>query len=628
MVEAALLAERTADLQRVQAEYANYRKRVERDRLAGRRRWPSGGCWPTCCRCSTTSTGPAPTATSTGAFKAVADRLDGVLAKLGLEAFGEVGDPFDPALHEAVHARREPPTSTEPTCTTVMRRGYRLGERLLRPAMVGVTDPAEPAAPSAAPGAGGRTGRRATRGAPGPPGPGGDRTIANQEEVTPDEHEGLAREGLLRGARRRQGRRRGRHQEGVPQAGPRAAPGQEPGRRQGRGAVQGGLRGLRRAVGRGQAQGVRRGPLAVRRRRRRLRRLRRRAAPALAAAARGASTSPTCSAPRSGRRRPRRPVRRPVRRARGDARRRHRRPGPARGRTSRRGHARLRPRRCAATTLPLQLSGPAPARPATAAAPPGTAPRTCPTCAGSGFVSRNQGAFGFTEPCRDCRGTGQLVDDPCPECRGTGTTTQTRTITVRVPAGVRDGAKLRIAGKGTPGRAAARPATCSSPCTSAPHALFGAHRRRPDAHGAGHVHRGGAGHDAAGADPRRRRVAEGPAGHAVRAHAAGARPRRRDARAATGDLLVTVEVAVPTELSARRARRSRRTPRRSTTTRARTITAALGAHRAASAGRRPVARPASRASCPRTRRSSSSRWPPSWPACTRRPCASTTGSGW
>jgi molecular chaperone DnaJ len=104
-------------------------------------------------------------------------------------------------------------------------------------------------------------------------------------------------------------------------------------------------------------------------------------------------------------------------------------------------------------TLPLRLSGPGTCRVCHGSgARPGTSPRTCPTCGGSGMVMNNQGGFGFSEPCRDCRGTGQLVDDPCPECHGSGTTTQTRTITVRVPAGVRDGARLRIPGKGTPGR--------------------------------------------------------------------------------------------------------------------------------------------------------------------------------
>jgi molecular chaperone DnaJ len=73
-------------------------------------------------------------------------------------------------------------------------------------------------------------------------------------------------------------------------------------------------------------------------------------------------------------------------------------------------------------------------------------------CQGAGVTSRSQGAFAFSEPCRNCRGTGQVIDDPCPTCAGSGITTQTRTITVRIPAGVKDGQRIRLAGKGAPGR--------------------------------------------------------------------------------------------------------------------------------------------------------------------------------
>ncbi|PZA22748.1 DnaJ C-terminal domain-containing protein, partial [Modestobacter versicolor] len=83
---------------------------------------------------------------------------------------------------------------------------------------------------------------------------------------------------------------------------------------------------------------------------------------------------------------------------------------------------------------------------------PGTSPHTCPVCNGAGVTSRSQGAFAFSEPCRECRGTGSVVDDPCPDCKGTGVTNQTRTITVRIPAGVKDGQRIRLAGKGAPGR--------------------------------------------------------------------------------------------------------------------------------------------------------------------------------
>ena len=84
-------------------------------------------------------------------------------------------------------------------------------------------------------------------------------------------------------------------------------------------------------------------------------------------------------------------------------------------------------------------------------AAPGTAPHTCGVCSGQGVTSRNQGGFAFAEPCTACRGSGQVVDTPCPTCRGTGSTAQERNLTVRVPAGVDDGQRVRVAGRGAPG---------------------------------------------------------------------------------------------------------------------------------------------------------------------------------
>jgi molecular chaperone DnaJ len=104
-------------------------------------------------------------------------------------------------------------------------------------------------------------------------------------------------------------------------------------------------------------------------------------------------------------------------------------------------------------TVPLRMQSPGTCPTcAGSGAKPGTSPHTCPVCQGAGVTSRSQGAFAFSEPCRNCRGTGQVVDDPCPTCAGNGVTTQTRTITVRIPAGVKDGQRIRLPGKGAPGR--------------------------------------------------------------------------------------------------------------------------------------------------------------------------------
>jgi molecular chaperone DnaJ len=103
-------------------------------------------------------------------------------------------------------------------------------------------------------------------------------------------------------------------------------------------------------------------------------------------------------------------------------------------------------------TVPIQLSG-------TGSCPtchgsgakPGTATHVCPRCSGTGMSSRNAGGFAFAEPCRDCRGRGLLVDDPCSTCNGSGQALSTRTLRARIPAGVADGQRIRLAGKGQPG---------------------------------------------------------------------------------------------------------------------------------------------------------------------------------
>ncbi|MEV5648283.1 molecular chaperone DnaJ [Nocardia sp. NPDC052254] len=103
-------------------------------------------------------------------------------------------------------------------------------------------------------------------------------------------------------------------------------------------------------------------------------------------------------------------------------------------------------------TVPLRMTSPSPCTTCHGSgAKPGTSPRVCPHCNGSGVISRNQGAFGFSEPCDDCRGTGSIIDDPCADCHGTGVQNRTRTITVRIPPGVRDGQRIRLAGQGEAG---------------------------------------------------------------------------------------------------------------------------------------------------------------------------------
>ncbi len=106
-------------------------------------------------------------------------------------------------------------------------------------------------------------------------------------------------------------------------------------------------------------------------------------------------------------------------------------------------------------------------------AAPGTSPVTCSVCQGLGVISRNQGSFSFAEPCRTCRGTGKEVTTPCPTCHGSGQQTKDRTITARVPAGVADGQKIRLKGKGSPGEPGAPAGDLIVVVTVAPHPVYG-----------------------------------------------------------------------------------------------------------------------------------------------------------
>lgn len=103
-------------------------------------------------------------------------------------------------------------------------------------------------------------------------------------------------------------------------------------------------------------------------------------------------------------------------------------------------------------TVPLRLSSDAPCTSCHGTgAKAGTVPRMCPTCAGSGQTTRNAGGFAFADPCVTCKGRGLYVDDPCPSCHGSGRGLSSRTVQARIPAGVKNGARIRLKGKGAQG---------------------------------------------------------------------------------------------------------------------------------------------------------------------------------
>ncbi|MET8898655.1 nucleotide exchange factor GrpE [Streptomyces albogriseolus] len=142
------LSERTGDLQRLQAEFQNYRRRVERDRAAVKE---------TAVANLLTELLPVlddigrarEHGELVGGFKSVAESLETTAAKLGLQQFGKEGEPFDPTIHEAL-MHSYAPDVTETTCVAILQPGYRIGERTIRPARVAVAEP-QPGAQTALP---------------------------------------------------------------------------------------------------------------------------------------------------------------------------------------------------------------------------------------------------------------------------------------------------------------------------------------------------------------------------------------------------------------------------------------------------------------------------------------------
>ncbi|MET9569433.1 molecular chaperone DnaJ [Streptomyces virginiae] len=202
-------------------------------------------------------------------------------------------------------------------------------------------------------------------------------------------------------------------------------------------------------------------------------------------------------------------------------------------------------------TVPLRMSSQAPCKACSGTGDKNGTPRVCPTCVGTGQVSRGSGGgFSLTDPCADCKGRGLIAETPCEVCKGSGRARSSRTMQVRIPAGVSDGQRIRLRGKGAPGErggpggdlyvvvhVGTHPVfgrkddnlTVTVPVTFAEAAL-GADIKVPTLNGPSVT----------------LKLPPGtPNGRTMRARGKGA--VRKDGT--RGDLLVTVEVAVPTELS-------------------------------------------------------------------------------
>ena len=103
---------------------------------------------------------------------------------------------------------------------------------------------------------------------------------------------------------------------------------------------------------------------------------------------------------------------------------------------------------------------------------PGTSPQVCQVCRGTGAIARDQGMFSFSEPCDNCGGSGRVIPDPCPTCGGTGVERRAREIRARIPAGVKDGARIRLKGKGEPGPLGGAPGDLFVKVHVTPHEIF------------------------------------------------------------------------------------------------------------------------------------------------------------
>jgi molecular chaperone DnaJ len=180
---------------------------------------------------------------------------------------------------------------------------------------------------------------------------------------------------------------------------------------------------------------------------------------------------------------------------------------------------------------------------------PGTTPKLCPQCGGRGVIDDNQGLFSFSTPCRRCGGAGTVIEDPCPTCRGSGVEKRAREVQARIPAGVSDGQTIRLKGRGAPGRNGGPPGDLLVEIHVAPHPLFG--RSGNDLTVRVPVSFADA---ALGSEVSVPTLDGPPVKLRIKAGTQpGSRHRVRGrgiaGKKSTGDLIVTVDVVVPTSLS-------------------------------------------------------------------------------
>ncbi|MGW3293174.1 molecular chaperone DnaJ [Streptomyces xiamenensis] len=202
-------------------------------------------------------------------------------------------------------------------------------------------------------------------------------------------------------------------------------------------------------------------------------------------------------------------------------------------------------------TVPLRMSSSAACKACSGTGDKNGTPRVCPTCVGTGQVSRGGGGgFSLTDPCVDCKGRGLIAQDPCSVCRGSGRATSSRTMQVRIPAGVGDGQRIRLRGKGAPGERGGPAGDLYVVVHVDEHPVFGRRGDNltitvpvsfPEAALGGEISV-----PTLGGPPVTLKLPPGtPGGRTMRARGKGA--VRKDG--SLGDLLVTIEVVVPRDLN-------------------------------------------------------------------------------
>ncbi|THA25328.1 molecular chaperone DnaJ [Streptomyces sp. RKND-216] len=201
-------------------------------------------------------------------------------------------------------------------------------------------------------------------------------------------------------------------------------------------------------------------------------------------------------------------------------------------------------------TVPLRMSSSAACKACSGTGDKNGTPRVCPTCVGTGQVSRGGGGgFSLTDPCVDCKGRGLIAQDPCEVCKGSGRATSSRTMQVRIPAGVTDGQRIRLRGKGAPGERGGPNGDLYVVVHVDKHPVFGRRGDNltvtvpvtfPEAALGGEIKV-----PTLGGPPVTLKLPPGtPSGRTMRARGKGA--TRKDGT--RGDLLVTVDVSVPGDL--------------------------------------------------------------------------------